>query len=64
MVYHLNIIYLLTCEQRSMLARLAATLRGRQGGAGGAGGLGAVPGEGASVVLDDNCVVCSLRASR
>ncbi|KAJ5139500.1 hypothetical protein N7448_002908 [Penicillium atrosanguineum] len=46
---------------RSMLARLAATLRGRQGGAGGAGGLGAVPGEGASVVLDDNCVVCALR---
>ncbi|KAJ5678503.1 uncharacterized protein N7477_004136 [Penicillium maclennaniae] len=42
---------------RSMLARLAATLRGRQGGAGGAGGLGAIPGEGASVVLDDNCVV-------
>lgn len=47
-----------------MLARLAATLRGRQGGAGagGIGGIGDVPGEGASVVLDDNCVVCSLYA--
>jgi hypothetical protein len=42
-----------------MLARLAATLRGRQGGADG-GGLGAGPGEGASVVLDDNCLVCLL----
>jgi nuclear receptor interaction protein len=46
---------------RSMLARLAATLRGRQGGGGagavGVGGLGDVPGEGASVVLDDNCAV-------
>ncbi|KAJ5787937.1 hypothetical protein N7457_002927 [Penicillium paradoxum] len=40
---------------RSMLERLAANLRGRQGGLGaGIEGLGA-PGEHATVVLDDNC---------
>jgi hypothetical protein len=40
-----------------MLARLAATLRGGQAGT---GGLAAelAPGEGATVVLDDNCLVC------
>jgi len=43
-----------------MLARLAATLRGRQGEAGAVGGLGAGPGEGAGVVLDENCLVCSI----
>jgi hypothetical protein len=57
---HFRRIQLLTRKKRSMLARLAATLRGRQGGADG-GGLGAGPGEGASVVLDDNCLVCLLR---
>lgn len=36
-----------------MLSRLAATLRSRQ-----AGGEGAA-GENATIVLDDNCVVCS-----
>ncbi|KAJ6095098.1 hypothetical protein N7467_002611 [Penicillium canescens] len=41
---------------RSMLARLAATLRGRQGGLGGMEGLGASDGD-TTVVLDDNCSV-------
>ncbi|KAJ5769798.1 uncharacterized protein N7511_001849 [Penicillium nucicola] len=41
---------------RSMLARLAATLRGRQGGVGGMEGLGAHDGD-TPVVLDDNCSV-------
>ncbi|KAF3394267.1 WD repeat protein iqw1 [Penicillium rolfsii] len=43
---------------RSMLARLAATLRGGQVGTGGLAA-GLAPGEGATVVLDDNCLVCS-----
>ncbi|OQD82553.1 hypothetical protein PENANT_c021G02440 [Penicillium antarcticum] len=41
---------------RSMLARLAATLRGRQGGIGGMEGLGSQDGD-TPVVLDDNCSV-------
>lgn len=41
-----------------MLARLAATLRGGQAGTGGLAA-GMAPGEGATVVLDDNCIVCS-----
>ncbi|CEJ53969.1 hypothetical protein PMG11_00299 [Penicillium brasilianum] len=41
---------------RSMLARLAATLRGGQAGTGGLAA-GLAPGEGATVVLDDNCSV-------
>lgn len=40
-----------------MLARLAATLRGGQAGTGGLAA-GLAPGEGATVVLDDNCLVC------
>jgi hypothetical protein len=39
-----------------MLARLAATLRGGQAGTGGLAA-GLAPGEGATVVLDDNCNV-------
>lgn len=39
-----------------MLARLAATLRGGQAGTGGLAA-GLAPGEGATVVLDDNCSV-------
>lgn len=44
--------------KRGMLARLAATLRSRQPGMGGLGGPG--EGENATVVLDDNCLVCLL----
>ncbi|KAJ5573388.1 uncharacterized protein N7459_007815, partial [Penicillium hispanicum] len=40
---------------RSMLARLAVTLRGRQGLGGGVGGLGPDVGERTTVVLDENC---------
>lgn len=49
---------LIELEQRSMLARLASSLRGRQALAGGAGGLGGAAGEGATIVLDENCLVC------
>jgi hypothetical protein len=42
-----------------MLARLAATLRGRQGGLGGMEGLGASDGD-TTVVLDDNCSVSTI----
>jgi hypothetical protein len=44
-----------------MLSRLAATLRGRQTLGGGLGGgiegIGGEGGEGATVVLDENCLV-------
>ncbi|KAJ6005173.1 hypothetical protein N7451_003117 [Penicillium sp. IBT 35674x] len=42
---------------RSMLTRLAATLRGRQSLGGGIEGMGGEGGEGATVVLDENCLV-------
>lgn len=42
--------------KRGMLSRLAATLRSRQTGAEG----GAAQGENTTIVVDDNCVVCSL----
>lgn len=41
-----------------MLAQLAATLRGRQGLGGGVQNLDTGGGERATVVLDDNCLVC------
>jgi hypothetical protein len=41
-----------------MLERLAANLRGREGGLGtGIEGVGAV-GENTTIVIDDNCTVC------
>ncbi|KAJ5526506.1 hypothetical protein N7513_010665 [Penicillium frequentans] len=42
---------------RSMLTRLAATLRGRQSLGEGIEGMGGEGGEGATVVLDENCLV-------
>ncbi|KAJ5115459.1 hypothetical protein NUU61_001218 [Penicillium alfredii] len=42
---------------RSMLARVAATLRGRQALGAATGGLAVEDGEDASVVLDENCLV-------
>jgi hypothetical protein len=46
-----------------MLARLAATLRGRQGGVGGMEGLGAAHDGDTPVVLDDNCSVSTTPGS-
>lgn len=42
-----------------MLARVAATLRGRQALGAATGGLAVEDGEDASVVLDENCLVLS-----
>lgn len=48
--------------QRSMLSRLASTLRERQGPGGGATPppFGGAIGEGGTIVLDENCLVGSL----